>query len=189
MTDQALVTQILDGSKGAYTAFVDRYQALVSHVINRLIRNEADREDVRQDVFVKAYHNLSGFEFQSKLSTWVARIARNTALNHLEKKRVELYDDISPEDDSIENRPVALQGPDERAVQADMSARVRAEIDDLPVMYGVVLALYHLEEMSYKDMSDILQLPEGTVKSYLFRGRKMLRERLAARYPEEDLCH
>ena len=189
MTEQALVTQILDGSKSAFATFVSRYEALVAHVINRLIPNEADREDIRQDVFVKAYRNLSGFEFNSKLSTWVARIARNTALNHLEKKRAVLYDDITAEEDTIENQPVIHRGPDELAVEQDISARIRAEIDNLPVMYGVVLALYHLEEMSYKDMADILQLPEGTVKSYLFRGRKMLRERLSDRYPEEDLCH
>ena len=62
------------------------------------------------------------------------------------------------------------------------------EIDRLPVLYGTILSLYHLEEMSYREIADVMQLPEGTVKSYLFRARKMLKERLSSAYAEEDLC-
>lgn len=187
MTEQAIVAQIVSGSKQAFETFVDEYRNLVLHVIRRLVPNETDRQDVAQEVFVKAYRNIGGFKFQSKLSTWVARIAHNTAINYLEKKKAELYDDISAEHETIEDYAESAATPEQAATVNDMAARVRIEIDRLPVIYGTILALYHLEEMSYKDMADILQLPEGTVKSYLFRGRKMLRERLAAAYTTEEL--
>ena len=187
MSDQALVAQILTGSKNAFDSFVQEYQGLVMHVVRRLVPNETDREDVCQDVFVKAYRNLSGFKFQAKLSTWLARIAHNTAINYLEKKKAALFDDISAEHETIEDQPHTARSPEDAAATNDMAARVRVEIDRLPVIYGTILALYHLEEMSYKDMANILQMPEGTVKSYLFRGRQMLRERLVAAYSPEEL--
>lgn len=186
MSDQAIVAQILTGSKSAFDSFVQEYQGLVMHVVRRLVPNETDRQDVCQDVFVKAYRNLSGFKFQSKLSTWLARIAHNTSINYLEKKKAELFDDISAEHETLDDQPMAARSPEESAVSNDMAGRVRAEIDRLPVIYGTILALYHLEEMSYKDMAEILQMPEGTIKSYLFRGRQMLRERLVAAYSHEE---
>ena len=148
----------------------------------------ADRQDVCQDVFVKAYRNLQGFNFEAKLSTWLARIAYNTALNHLEKRRVDLFDDVSAEHLQIEDAPAPGRMLDQTVEVSDSARRVRAEIDRLPVLYGTILALYHLEDMSYREIGDIMQLPEGTVKSYLFRARKMLKERLVATYGEEDLC-
>jgi RNA polymerase sigma-70 factor (ECF subfamily) len=188
MTDQGLVADVLTGDQQAFRSLVRKYQALVTHVVYRLVRNETDRQDVCQDVFMKVHSHLEGFQFQSKLSTWVARIAYNTALNHLDKKKVELYDDLTAEHETIEDRPTDLVAPDQAAAIADSASRVRAEIDRLPVLYGTILALYHLEEMSYRDIADVMHMPEGTVKSYLFRARRMLKDRLVAAYSEEDLC-
>lgn len=188
VSEQALVADVLTGDDRAFADFVGQYQKLVTHVVYRLVPNAADRQDICQDVFVKVHRNLSGFQFQSKLSTWVARIAYNTALNHLDKKKVGLFDDLTAEHERIEDRPADVVAPDQAAAVADSAVRVREEIDRLPVLYGTILALYHLEEMSYRDIAEVMHMPEGTVKSYLFRGRKMLRDRLLANYREEDLC-
>ncbi len=188
MTDKALVEQILAGEKQAFATFVERYKKLVAHVVYRMVKNETDREDVCQDVFVRIYRNLSGFQFQSRLSTWVARISFNTAINHLEKKKVDLFDDISAEHEQLEDRPSGKRLPDDAMVATDMGERVRLEIDKLPILYGTIVALYHLEDMSYKEIADIMNMPSGTVKSHLFRGRKLLRTRLEALYSSEDLC-
>ncbi len=188
MTEQALVQDILTGNRDAFRDFMSRYQSLVVHVVGRMVPNEADRQDICQDVFVKAYRNLNGFNFEAKLSTWLARIAYNTALNHLEKRRVDLFDDITAEHDRLEDRPASGRTVDESVAVSDSARRVRTEIDRLPVLYGTILALYHLEEMTYREIADVMQLPEGTVKSYLFRARKMLKDRLTAAYAEEDLC-
>ncbi|MBD3403308.1 sigma-70 family RNA polymerase sigma factor [candidate division GN15 bacterium] len=188
MTEQTLVSDILTGNPEAFRTFMERYNSLVAHVVYRLVPNEADRQDVCQDVFVKAYRNLKGFNFEAKLSTWLARIAFNTAVNHLEKRRVDLYDDVTAEHQHFEDAAVESRSPEETVAAADAADRVRREIDSLPVLYGTILALYHLEDMSYKEIGDILQLPDGTVKSYLFRARKMLKDRLTTTYSREELC-
>lgn len=188
MTEQALVDNILSGNRDAFRDFMSQYQSLVAHVVYRMVPNEADRQDVCQDVFVKAYRNLDGFQFEAKLSTWLARIAYNTALNHLEKRRVDLFDDVTSEAHQLEDTPAVGRALDEKVAVSDSARLVRMEIDRLPVLYGTILSLYHLEEMSYREIADVMQLPEGTVKSYLFRARKMLKDRLSSAYAEEDLC-
>lgn len=188
MTEQALVNNILSGNRDAFRDFMSQYQSLVAHVVYRMVPNEADRQDVCQDVFVKAYRNLDGFQFEAKLSTWLARIAYNTALNHLEKRRVDLFDDVTSEAQQLEDTPAVGRALDEKVAVSDSARLVRMEIDRLPVLYGTILSLYHLEEMSYREIADVMQLPEGTVKSYLFRARKMLKDRLSSAYAEEDLC-
>jgi len=190
MTDSKLIVKkILAGNKKVFETLVRQNQRLVSHVVFRMVDNRADREDICQDVFLKVYQNLGGFQFESKLSTWIAKIAYNTCLNYLEKKRVLLYDDISGEEHSLETVPGTADGPDQLAEGKEISDLLRSEIDKMPVHYRTILTLYHLDQMSYQEIGDSMDLPEGTVKSYLFRGRKLLKERLMAKYQPEDLCN
>nr|NIM97546.1 sigma-70 family RNA polymerase sigma factor [candidate division Zixibacteria bacterium] len=149
----------------------------------------ADREDVCQDVFLKVYEGLGGFKFESKLSTWIAKIAYNTCLNYLEKKTVPLFDDLTPEEQSLESFPSRVQGPDRIVEEKEASVLLRSEIDRMPVHYRTILTLYHLDQMSYKEIGETMDLPEGTVKSYLFRARRLLKDRLMAKYQREDLCN
>jgi RNA polymerase sigma factor (sigma-70 family) len=183
-----LIRRILDGDKQAYRLFVEQYQRLVRQIVYRMLPNDSDRDDVSQDVFVKIYQNLSGFQFNSKVSTWVARITYNTCLNHIEKKRVPLIGDCVDEETTSD----AWEDPDDitggYAEGRDLSLKLAAEIDELPVIYGTILSLFHLQEMKYEEIAEILSLPVGTVKSYLFRARQMLKERLAVRFTVEDLC-
>jgi RNA polymerase sigma factor (sigma-70 family) len=190
MTDSKLIVKkILAGNKKAFETLIRQHQRLVSHVVFRMVDNRADREDICQDVFLKVYQNLGGFQFESKLSTWIAKIAYNTCLNYLEKKRVLLYDDLSTEERSLETVPGTTSGPDQLVEGKEISGLLRSEIDKMPVHYRTILTLYHLDQMSYKEIGDSMDLPEGTVKSYLFRGRKLLKERLMAKYQPEDLCN
>jgi RNA polymerase sigma factor (sigma-70 family) len=188
MTDcRRLVRTILTGDKEAFRALVERYQRLVSHVVFRMIPNQADREDLCQEVFLKVYENLPTFRFDAKLSTWIARIAYNTSVSHLEKAKAYLYERESAEDDPLKRITDSSALPDEYAQARDLSCRLAGEIEGLPVLYGTILNLYHLEGMSYDEIRQIMQLPEGTVKSYLFRARRLLKERLLAKYQREEL--
>jgi RNA polymerase sigma factor (sigma-70 family) len=188
MTDErALAAKILAGDKGAFRTLVERYQRLVSHIVFRMIPNDTDREDVCQEVFIKVYENLSGFRFESKISTWIARIAYNTSVSYLEKMKTHLYDSISSENEPLLELSDNNILPDEYAEARDLSLRLAREIDRLPVLCGTILSLYHLEGMSYYEIRQIMQLPEGTVKSYLFRARKLLKKRLSLSYQREEL--
>ena len=186
MTDeQKQIQDILEGNKKAFSELIDRYKRLVSHIVYKIVKGSEDRQDLCQDVFIKVYQNLEGFKGDCKLSSWIGRIAYNTALNYMEKKRPELWEDISPATtlDSLPNSSMLL---DEAYANKDMVIKIDEEIRQLPAPYNVIVALYHLDEMSYQEIAEITGMPNGTVKSYLFRARRLLRERLGKKYWKED---
>jgi RNA polymerase sigma-70 factor (ECF subfamily) len=185
--DEVLVREVLGGNEAAFEALIARYKPLVVHVVYRMVTRREDREDLLQDVFVKVYENLKGFGFRSKLSTWIARIAYNACINLLEKKRETLVEDEFPERGGLDHLPGPGILPDTATEREDLSRRLEYEIGRLPVKYRSILTLYHLDGMSYREIGEVLAIPEGTVKSYLFRARKHLRESLTSRYRREDL--
>ncbi len=192
--ERELVERVLDGDRDAFLSFIDRYERLVKHVVFRMVDDERDREELCQDVFMRAYRYLDGFRFESKLSTWLARIARNTCLNHLEKKEVPLYADHapSPEGKPVDARNALNRVPDPEedvagtTVDRQQRDLLRDGIQSLPEHYRTALTLYHLEEMSVSQISDVMGNPEGTVKSHLYRGRKKLKDWLLDRYSQEE---
>jgi len=187
MTDQKqLVERILSGDKNSFRELVKNHQRLVSHIVFRMIPSGQDREDVCQEVFVKVYQNLGNFRFDAKLSTWIARITYNSCLNFLDKKQLPLYDDLAEEDRPFEPAaPDDASRPDRAYESSHTGEIVRDEINRLPAVYKTLITLYHLEQMSYAEIGRIMKMPEGTVKSYLFRARKMLKGRLEAVYNGE----
>ena len=185
--DRSLIERIMAGDGDAFKEFVSRYQRLVSHIVFRMVANNSDREDLCQDIFIKVHQNLGGFRSESKVSTWVGRIAYNRCLNFLEKKRVPLYEDICSEHQSLDTVEGSAETPYEFAESSDLSRLLRQEIETLPMHFRTILTLYHLDEMTYGEIAEIMNMPDGTVKSYLFRGRRMLKERLAAKYDREEL--
>ena len=184
---RSLVQRILAGDANAFQAFVQQYHQLVAHIVFRMVSNTADREDLCQDVFLKAYQNLARFRFESKVSTWIAKIAYNTCINHLQKKKVPLYGDTSYEDDSIDNISGDRLTPEVFTEGKDTADRIQDEINRMDVRYRTVLTLYHLDGMSYAEIGKIMKLPEGTIKSYLFRARKNLKEKLLLQYQRDEL--
>jgi RNA polymerase sigma-70 factor (ECF subfamily) len=193
--ERELVKRILDEDREAFLTFIDHYERLVKHVVFRMVDDDRDREELCQDVFMRAYRYLDGFRFESKLSTWLARIARNTCLNHLEKKDMPLYADEapSPEGDPPDARTALNRVPDPAedvaATTEDRQRRdlVRKGIDALSEHYRTALTLYHLEGMSVSQISEVTDNPEGTVKSHLYRGRKKLKDWLLDRYQREEI--
>jgi RNA polymerase sigma factor (sigma-70 family) len=182
-----LAREILDGNKGAFESLVKEFQAMVVHIVSRMVLDPADREDLYQDVFMKVYQNLADFRFESKLSTWIATIANNTCLNHLRKKRESPLEETFPGIESADQLPGNHVMPDENVERSDLALRLQSEIDRMPPHFRAIVTLYHLEGMSYGEIAEVLNLPEGTVKSHLFRGRRLLKERLARRYRQEDI--
>lgn len=184
--DTLLVSRILNGDMKAFKALVHQHQRLVVHMVGRIINDKQDVEDVCQEVFIKVYQKLSTFSFQSKLSTWIATIAYRTALNYLKQRNKMLTDDI-------EEGHVASQldadniTPEHLFERKDLHKFIHQQIEKLPPQYRVVLTLYHLEGMNYAEIEEITGMPEGTVKNYLFRARKLLKDQLILILPKEAL--
>ena len=174
MNDSELINQILNGNMNAFTFLVSRYQKLVVHIIGRLIQRQDELEDVCQDVFLKVYQNLGRYRNECKLSTWIATIAYNTSINYLRKFKK--GDEVN-QDDSVSLRNLT-DFVNHDYEQKDLHRYIREQIENLPIHYRTVLTLFHLEEFSYQEIEQITGMPEGTVKSYLFRAKALLKEKL-----------
>ncbi len=183
MDDAELIGQILKGNRNAFTYLVNRYQKLVIHISGRIIQRQDDLEDVCQDVFVKVYQNLKNYRYECRLSTWIATIAYNTCIDHLRKSRnlrKSNFDDTVVFEKLTEFRPYEFE-------RDDLFRYIREQIERLPVQYRTVLTLFHLEEFSYREITEITGMPEGTVKNYLFRAKALLKERLKLVVDENSL--
>jgi RNA polymerase sigma factor (sigma-70 family) len=173
-----LVGRVQAGDRQAFRIFIEKYQRLVAAIVFRMVYNAADREELSQEIFLKIFANIGEFQGGEKIAGWIGRIASNTCINHLRKKRLPLFADISGEGQTLEN--VAGDGPSPERLneRADSSRQLQGEIDRLPAHYRLVLTLFHFSEMNYEEIGRALGLPPGTVKSHLFRARQKLRERL-----------
>ena len=181
------IEAVLSGDKRALHQFVERYSKLVSHIVFRMVQVEADREDLCQTVFLKLFDNLKSFRGESKISTWIGRVAYNQCLNFLQKKKVPLYEDIVGGDQSVDSVVGDHETPHQYTEKSDISEKLKAEIAQLPLQFRTILTLYHLDEMTYKEIANIMKMPKGTVKSYLFRARKLLKDRLTTKYKPGEL--
>ncbi len=185
--DRLLVETVLSGDPYAFRPFILKYQRLVGTIVSRMVANRADREDVGQDIFLKLYRHLASFQFNAKLSTWVATVAYNTCLHYLQKKRIALLADLQEDEEADPFAAVAdaLPDPARRYESKELSERIQRAIAGLPPVYATVLSLYHVQEMKYQEIAQVMQLPEGTVKSYLFRARSRIKRHLAGLQGEE----
>lgn len=174
--DRSLVSRVIRGDEGALRALIRKHERLVGHMVGRLVKEEADRQEICQDVFLKVYEKLPEFGFQSKLSTWIATIAYRHAINHMRKHRM-LYEEL-PDDERWVEQFVDHDHPGEQLEAQDEADLVHRFIDQLPAHYKAIVTLYHLDSMSYAEVSEIMNMPEGTVKNYLFRARNLLKEKL-----------
>ena len=127
---------------------------------------------------------LGEFGFQSKLSTWIGTIAYRLALNTLRKNKIEVTD--IPEEDRFTAYFVNDESPEKIVGDKDMDEYVLRLVDLLPMQYKTVLMLYHVDGMNYQEIGEITEMPEGTVKNYLFRARTMLKEKVKIRMQNEE---
>ena len=173
--ERQVVSNILRGDMRAFELLVKQYERLVFHVVNRLVNEKEDREDVCQEVFIKMHKSLPAFRFQSKLSTWIARIAYFTAVNHVKRSKNERMTGVS---DDLENFHFTNDNPEQLLTKKEINTYIDQLVAQLPEKYKTVITLYHLEEFSLTEIEEITGMPEGTVKSYLFRARKLLKEKI-----------
>ncbi len=173
--DRALVSRITNGDRQAFRLLIKQNERLVAHMIARLVDRTEDREEICQDVFMKVYEKIKDFNFQSQLSTWVGTIAYRHAINHLRKKKMVVSD--IPEEESFTAHFVSEENPGEALAEKEMEGYLLQMIEQLPVQYKTVLTLYHLDDKNYAEIGEITGMPEGTVKSYLFRARTMLKDK------------
>ena len=182
--DKTLVSRVLQGDMQAFRLLIGQHERLVAHMVGRLVKNNEEREELCQDVFLKVYEKLSDFSFQSKLSTWVATIAYRHAINWMRKRKMPMTD--LAEEDHFKAAFVEEENPESLLSDQDMNGFVMTLVDTLPPQYKTILTLYHVDAMSYDEIGEVTGLPEGTVKSYLFRARNLLKEKVKKYLGKEE---
>lgn len=178
LSDKAIVKNILNGKVRDFEVVVKNTERLVAQIVRKMTSNEDDQKDLVQDIYLKAYQNLSSFQFKSKLSTWIANIAYNTTLNYLRKMKIP----ITEIESAIEKKIPGTENSEDQFIKDETSEILTKEINKLPPLYKTLITLYHLEELPNKEITEITNLPEGTIKSYLSRARKILKNNLNNHY-------
>ena len=180
--DRSLVTAVLANVPGAFERLVREYQGLCWHVIQRMVRHPEDTRELCQEAFLRVHQCLHQYRFDAALKSWIGQVAYSVAKRHLERKRIPLAEPAADADGMSLLDHVGDGFDLETATADDEIARhLHAAIDTLPPLQRTVLTLYHLDELPIAEIAGITGLAEGTIKSHLFRSRKLLRETLEPR--------
>lgn len=180
--DEDLIVAILEGEQELFAELVGRYRGRLVNYLHRMLRNEDDAHDLAQEVFVKIYGALDRFDPRYRFSTWLFRVAQNAAIDTIRKRRLKLVS-INRDKGDGEGGTWDLPGdgptPYQSARNVERGNAIHRAIDQLPWEYKELITMRHYGELSYDDIATIKEMPLGTVKNKLFRGRQLLKEQLA----------
>jgi len=181
--DQQLVERVQKGDQRAFGLLVEKYQRKLGRLLGRMIRDQAEVEDVVQESFIKAYRALPNFRGDSAFYTWLYRIGINTAKNHLVAmgRRPQVSNDIEIEDaenfeDGDELRTVDT--PESELMTKEIAQTVNAAMEALPEELKSAISLREIEGLSYEEIASMMNCPIGTVRSRIFRAREAIAEKL-----------
>lgn len=186
-TDQHLVTLARSGSEKAYRELLDRYQRPVFSLVYRMVRDREQSEDLAQETFVRVFNHIERYDPKYKFSSWIFKIASNLAIDALRKKEpktVSLDGSRNARtDDEVEASRITVVSTDENPEEALESRELGEEIEEaigtLRAEYRTAILLRHVEGRPYEEISEIMGIPLGTVKTYIHRARTQLRDSLA----------
>ena len=170
-SDEAIVQRVLAGERGLYEILVRRHNQRLYRAARAILRNESDAEDVMQEAYVQAFAHLAQFRAEARFSTWLTRIAVHEALAR--KRRAQRQTEVE--------EPVVVITPEQQAGSRELAKLLERAIDTLPDNFREVLMMRTVEDMSVADTASVLDIPEDTVKTRLFRARNLLREAIAER--------
>lgn len=181
--DREVVEAVLAGDPSAYRFLVERYQGRVYAMLCGMVRDREEARDLTQDTFVRAFHNLDRFRLESSFYTWLYRIAMNLAIDHGRKasrvKATEFDDGVAAKGvDGVLDPGHNTLNPARALERKRLHARIHAALEELSPEHRQIILLREVEGLSYKEISDVLELPEGTVMSRLFYARKKLQTAL-----------
>ena len=189
--EAAIVAELKAGSEEAYAWLVGEFQQPVYGLVYRMVNDPADAADTTQEVFLKVFRGMKHFHGKSSLKTWIYRIALHEAANRRRwwfrhKARETSIEPIETDGLAVDQCAVQAalvdrgESPFDSAAHGEVRQKIEAELREVPEPYRTTLVLRDLEEMSYEEIADVLEISLGTVKSRLTRGRAALKRRLSA---------
>ena len=174
--------QALAGSEDAYRALVQRYANPAINLATRMVRDRALAEDLAQEAFARAFDRLSTYNPSLRFSSWFFQVLHNVTVDHLRRKRVATasLDEMQEAGHPGFADPVRLGAPDAAAEHAAMTAALEKAMGALRPEYREVVVLRYREELPVEEISEVMGIPTGTVKTYLFRARKEMADLMTA---------
>ncbi len=179
--DVRLVQASQQGEQDAFALLLQRHQRRVFQFVFCLLQDYDDANDATQEAFLAAWQGLPSFRGEARFSTWLYRIAYHCSVRYLERRKREQVLQKALQAEYLVANLSNQMGAEVSVEREDLQAVVREHLSHLPMKYRLVLILRHLEDRTYEEMAQILTLPIGTIKTHLFRARKLLKERLLAR--------
>lgn len=176
------IKQVKNGDQNAFSEIVELYKDKVYILCYRMLGNSHEAEDIAQEAFIRAYINIDSYNIDKKFSTWLYRIATNLSIDRIRKKKPDYY--LDAEVKGTEGLTMYSQVasdtplPEDEVESLELQQSVQEEILKLPEKYRSVIVLKYIEELSLKEISDILGLPISTIKTRIHRGREALRKQL-----------
>jgi RNA polymerase sigma-70 factor (ECF subfamily) len=173
--DQFIVDQIVSGRKELFRVLAQRYEKAVYGMGLSFFRNAEDAADFVQEVFLKSFRSLAGFQGRSRFSTWLYRIAYNTAVNSLRRHK-DYSGTLAP---SPGREEADGETPERLSIRASVAEAVREAMRDLSEDRRICVDLFFFYDQTYQEIETITGFPVNTIKSHVFRAKKLLREKLA----------
>ena len=187
LTDQEVVRHAVAGREAAYRELIRRYQRPVFSLVFRMVRDRELAEDLAQETFIKVLNAIDSYRPEYKFSSWIFKIANNAAIDHLRRRNLDtLLLDGSPHAEpaeAIEATTLQIgsdaESPLEEVANRELGSQIEEAIGQLRPEYRSCILLRHVEGRPYEEIAEILDLPLGTVKTYIHRARNELRILLA----------
>ncbi len=170
--DQTLINQIVEGDTNAFAVLVDRHKDLVFTLALRMLKNREEAEEVAQDTFIKTYKSLDKFKGDSKLSTWIYRVAYNSCLDRIKKNKKHLNTIEINEFNT--HQVLTIDNALDKMETKERNVAIQKCIDILPSEESFLLTLYYFDDLSLDEISKIVGITANSIKVKLFRSRKKL---------------
>jgi RNA polymerase sigma-70 factor (ECF subfamily) len=176
-TDRDLVATAMSGIEGSFEELVRRYQRPISAYVYRMVGDYDSALDLTQEIFIKVYSSLSRYRAEFKFSTWIYKIAHNSAVDHLRRTATREQSLINGNDGDNFELPIesGRPNPEQESERKERRIEIEGVVRTLPSHYRELIILRHSQDLTYEEIVDVTGLPLGTVKNRLFRAREMMR--------------
>jgi RNA polymerase sigma-70 factor (ECF subfamily) len=176
LTDEEIVLLVQKGNKEHFELIITRYTDKLNRYLNKFLSNQEDKEDLLQDVFIKCFININSFDIGQKFSPWIYRIAHNEAVNLLKKNSNRPFSfDIFDEALSF-THPKAKEDSENDSEKLLIKKYLDSILEEIDGKYKEIIVLYFYEDLSYKDISDVLKIPISLVGVRIQRGKKEIKK-------------
>ncbi len=184
--DRELVARALDGDESAYRLLLERFRRPVFSLIYRMIGDPEQAEDLAQESFVKAFNNLDSYNPSYRFSSWLFKIANNHAIDYLRRARLSTVSihgsPHATDEEQEEGTRIVLEAhdesPEQEVLATELGRQIERAIGQLRPEYRTAIVLRHVEGRSYEEIAEIMDIPIGTVKTFIHRARAELRAAL-----------